>query len=94
MLYRFVSRGQVTPVMIDTYLDPRLRKMYISPDDLPQTESKTERDMELPLLAAQSVSVDASTMPVPVIQTQGYQASFLGSHDEVLVVEVRQAFPA
>ena len=51
---RFISLGQVTPVVIATYLDPCFKKMYISPDDLLQVETIFANEIDFALLAAES----------------------------------------
>ena len=91
---RFISLGQVTPVAIATYLDPRFKKMYISPDDLLQVESKIANEIDLALLAAESRSEDTSTIAVPAMQSYQNQASLWGSHDEVLIVNAGHASTA
>ena len=57
---------QTTLVMISTYFSLRLKKLYITPDDLLQANSKMERDMDLTFL--ESVSTDVSAMTDPAIQ--------------------------
>jgi len=52
--------------MISTYFSLRLKKLYITPDDLLQANSKMERDMDLTFL--ESVSTDVSAMTDPAIQ--------------------------
>ena len=91
---RFISLGQVTPVAIVPYLDPRFKKMYISPDDLLQVESDITNEIDLALLAAESQSEDTSTNAVPVMQSYQNQASLWGSHDEVLIVNAGHASTA
>lgn len=71
---------------IATYLDPRFKKMYISPDDLVSVEGKIAREMDLALLSAESVAAGTSTVTNPARQHRQAHDSLWGSHDEVLVV--------
>ena len=91
---RIIGLGQVTPVAIATYLDPRFKKMYISPDDLLQVENKIANEIDLALLAAESRSDDTSTTTVSTMQSYQNQASLWGSHDEVLIVNAGHASTA
>ena len=86
---RLIGLLQVTLVTIGIYFYLHFKKLYITPDNLLQVESKIVRYMDLALM--EYVSTDTCAMTDLTIQPLQNQASLWGLHDEVSVVNARQA---